>query len=136
MVSHEFLGNKEVVLYLQIDRVKLFIITYPPVASNVYQNMYFLFKKIQTDTNKRQKELKNKTEKQKKPKKKRRKEMLLLWAVSEKYNGIQWYRLRISQFLLVSWNCRLGLVFYQSQPAIGVVLVSLLLTFNVIHTSF
>ena len=26
--------------------------------------------------------------------------MLLLWTVSEKYNGIQWYRLRISQFLL------------------------------------
>ena len=30
--------------------------------------------------------------------------MLLLWTVSEKYNGVQWYRLRISQFLLVSWN--------------------------------
>ena len=84
--------------------MKPFFITYPPVASNVYQNIYFLFKKIQTDTNKKQKELKKKTEKQKKPKKKRRKKMLLLWAVSEKYNGVQWYRLRISQFLLVSWN--------------------------------
>ena len=39
-------------------------ITYPPAQSNVYQNTYFLLKKQNLSTNKKQKNKKNKREKQ------------------------------------------------------------------------
>ena len=44
----ELLGQKKVVLFPEIDRVEIFVSSTRPHKSNVYENVYFCFKKTHT----------------------------------------------------------------------------------------
>ena len=74
---------KKVVLFLEIDRVKVFSsLGIARIAECVSEYIYFCFKQRKNIyTNKKQKKLK-KMEEQKKPKKKRQRKMLLLLILS------------------------------------------------------
>ena len=51
-ISIDSWAPKKIVLFLEIDRVKFFLSPNRPHQSNVYENIYFLFRK-NTHTNKK-----------------------------------------------------------------------------------
>ena len=79
---------------------EIFFITYPPTQSNVYQNIYFLFKK-HTHANKKQQKPKKK-QKQKETEEKKKENFVIVNSICGKSNMIQ-YRLRIHCVLLTFW---------------------------------